>query len=69
MTVTLSGTSTGFLIKLATQIRYHILTSTTQAGSGHPTSALSATDLLTGLVFGGTFRFDADHPTIPTTTA
>ena len=34
------------LKKLATLMRYHILTMTTQAGSGHPTSSLSATSNL-----------------------
>jgi len=57
------GTST--LTKLATRVRYDILHMTTEAGSGHPTSSLSATDLLTGLFFGGTFRFDLDHPQNP----
>lgn len=51
-----------YLEKLAKLIRYYILASTTRAGSGHPTSSLSATDLMTGLLFGGTFRFDAPHP-------
>jgi len=57
------GTST--LTKLATRVRYDILHMTTEAGSGHPTSSLSATDLLTGLFFGGTFRFDLDRPQNP----
>ncbi|MDA8082255.1 MAG: transketolase [Nitrospiraceae bacterium] len=51
--------------KLATLVRFHILTSTTAAGSGHPTSSLSGTDLMTGLMFGGTFRFDPDDPGHP----
>jgi transketolase len=51
--------------KLAKLIRYYILISTTEAGSGHPTSSLSATDLMAALLFGGTFRFDADHPKHP----
>jgi transketolase len=34
------------LEKLATLIRYYILTMTTEAGSGHPTSSLSATELM-----------------------
>jgi transketolase len=51
--------------KIAKLIRYYILVSTTEAGSGHPTSSLSATDLMTGLLFGGTFRFDIDHPEHP----
>lgn len=53
------------LEKLAKLIRYYILACTTKAGSGHPTSSLSATDLMTGLLFGGTFRFDAPHPANP----
>lgn len=50
---------------LARLIRHLILTSTTEAGSGHPTSSLSATDLMTCLLFGGAFRFDADRPEHP----
>jgi transketolase len=50
---------------LARLIRYYSLVSTTEAGSGHPTSSLSATDLMTGLLFGGTFRFDLDNPYTP----
>ncbi len=53
------------LQQLAKLIRYAILTATTQAGSGHPTSSLSATELMTALLFGGTFRFDADRPEHP----
>jgi len=50
------------LEKLAKLIRYFILASTTEAGSGHPTSSLSATDLMTGLLFGGSFKFDVNNP-------
>ncbi|MFH1207842.1 MAG: transketolase [Patescibacteria group bacterium] len=46
-------------------LRYWILKSTTQAGSGHPTSSLSATDLMAGLMFGGTFQFDLKNPGNP----
>ena len=53
------------LEKIARLIRYFSLVSTTEAGSGHPTSSLSATDLMTGLMFGGTFRFDVDRPGHP----
>ncbi|MCX6086110.1 MAG: transketolase [Caldiserica bacterium] len=56
---------TSTLTKLAARIRYDILHMSTEAGSGHPTTSLSATDLLTGLFFGGTFRFDLDHPQNP----
>jgi transketolase N-terminal domain/subunit len=44
------------LINLAKLVRYFIISSTTTAGSGHPTSSLSATDLMTALLFGGFFR-------------
>lgn len=53
------------LKKLAKLIRYYILLSTTKAGSGHPTSSLSATELMTALFFGGIFRFDTDDPMHP----
>lgn len=52
------------LAKLARLVRYYILISTTAAGSGHPTSSLSATDLLTALFFKY-FRFDLDRPDYP----
>lgn len=42
--------------KLAKLVRYYILISTTTAGSGHPTTSLSATDLMTVLMFGGFFK-------------
>ncbi len=51
--------------KIATLIRYYILFMTTEAGSGHPTSSLSATELMACLLFGGFFRYDADHPQCP----
>jgi transketolase len=53
------------LEKLAKLARYWSLVSTTEAGSGHPSSSLSAADLMTGLLFGGAFRFDADRPKHP----
>jgi len=53
------------LTKLATLIRYYIIIMTTEAGSGHPTSSLSATELMACLLFGGLFRFDVDHPGSP----
>ena len=40
------------LTKIAKHLRYLILTSTTKAGSGHPTSSLSAVELMTCLRFG-----------------
>jgi transketolase len=55
----------GKLEALAKLIRYYSLVSTTEAGSGHPSSSLSAAELMTGLFFGGAFRFDADDPKHP----
>ncbi len=53
------------LKKIATQIRYHILTMSTQAGSGHPTSSLSGVELMAGLLFGGIFKYDLKNPKHP----
>ena len=53
------------LSKLATLVRHYILACSTQAGSGHPTSSLSATELMVALLFGGIFRYDADEPQHP----
>ncbi len=53
------------LQKLAKLVRYESLVASTKAGSGHPTSSLSATDLMVGLMFGGTFRYDLDRPDHP----
>jgi transketolase len=53
------------LQEIARLIRYYSLVSTTTAGSGHPTSSMSATDLMTGLLFGGTFRYDRNRPDHP----
>ena len=50
------------LVKL---VRYSILTATTHAGSGHPTSSLSAAELMVGLMFGGTFSYDINRPVHP----
>ncbi|MCX5890213.1 MAG: transketolase [Deltaproteobacteria bacterium] len=53
------------LQKIASWMRYHILTMTTQAGSGHPTSSLSGVELMAGLFFGGFFRYDLKNPKHP----
>ncbi len=53
------------LRRIATLMRYYILFMTTEAGSGHPTSSLSATELMACLLFGGFFRYDVDHPQCP----
>jgi transketolase len=53
------------LESLGRLIRYHCLNVTSTAHSGHLTSSLSATDLMTALLFGGTFRFNVVHPEEP----
>ena len=45
------------LENLSKLIRYFILISTTKAASGHPSSSLSAVDLVSTLFFGGFFKF------------
>lgn len=43
-------------------LRYDIVTSSTEAGSGHPTSSLSAVELMGTLMYGGYYRYDFDNP-------
>jgi transketolase len=50
------------LKKLCQLIRYDILTSTTEAKSGHPTTSLSAVELMATLFFGGFLKADLAHP-------
>ena len=49
----------------ARAIRRLIITSTTAAGSGHPTSSLSAVEILVALYFGGVLRYDPKNPHWP----
>jgi transketolase len=42
-----------------------IIEITTKAGSGHPSSSLSAIDLMVALYFGGVMRYDAQRPDWP----
>ena len=51
-----------FLEKICRLLRYDILTSTSAAGSGHPTSALSAVELMTALFFAGFLSYDLKDP-------
>jgi transketolase len=46
---------------IANQLRVHSITATTAAGSGHPTSCLSAADVMAALFFGH-MRYDAKNP-------
>lgn len=58
--------NSALLKKLARLVRYYSLVSTTAAGSGHPSSSLSAADLMATLMFGGFFYADLDNPARPT---
>ena len=53
------------LQELTKLIRYYILLSTTEAGSGHPTSSLSAVELMTVLFFDGILKYDLKNPDNP----
>jgi len=66
-TVTLTDTSQvslDTLAELAAQLRVDSIRSSTSAGSGHPTSSMSAADLLAVLV-ARHLRFDWDDPKAP----
>ena len=47
------------------QIRLDILDMTTRAGSGHPSSSWSATEIVVALYFGGILRYHPDDPWWP----
>jgi transketolase len=49
----------------ARTIRKEIITSTTAAGSGHPTSSLSGVEIAVALYFGGVLRYDPKNPAWP----
>jgi transketolase len=51
---------------IARRLRREIVTSTTTAGSGHPSTSLSMVELLTVLYFGGVLKYDPAHPHDPT---
>lgn len=49
----------------ANTIRKLIVRITTEAGSGHPSSSLSATEVVTALYFGGFMNYDPKQPKDP----
>ncbi|MGH2693287.1 MAG: transketolase [Actinomycetota bacterium] len=53
------------LPRIARRLREHIVTSTTAAGSGHPSSSLSMVEILVVLYFGGVLRYDPSTPEDP----
>jgi len=53
------------MLAKAKDLRRHIIKMTTAAGSGHPSSSLSAVEMVTGLYFGGFLRVDPANPDDP----
>jgi transketolase len=53
------------LMARAKSIRQDILKMTTEAGSGHPSSSLSAVEIVTALYFDGFLRHDPNNPHWP----
>jgi transketolase len=53
------------LKEIAKTLRKHIIRMTTAAGSGHPTSSLSAVEVVAALYFGGFMRYDVKEPHDP----
>ncbi|MFC1663070.1 transketolase [Patescibacteria group bacterium] len=53
---------TNNLEEISKLVKYWILKSTTTAGSGHPTSSLSAAELIIGLMYGGIFKYNLNQP-------
>jgi transketolase len=53
------------LLARAKSLRQDILKMTTEAGSGHPSSSLSAVEIVTALYFGGFLRHDPKNPHWP----
>src|SRR5688500_8527118 len=60
----MTATSVSALHNVATQLRIDSIRSTTAAASGHPTSCLSAADIMAVLFFG-VMRFDPKDPRNP----
>jgi transketolase len=53
------------LREIAKTLRKDIIRMTTAAGSGHPTSSLSAVEVVAALYFGGFLRYDVKNPHDP----
>src|SRR5215470_2910880 len=60
----MSAPSIAALHNIATQLRIDSVRSTTEAGSGHPTTCLSAADIMAALFFAE-MRFDPKDPQYP----
>jgi transketolase len=51
--------------EITRRLRRNIVTSTTKAGSGHPSTSLSMVEVMTVLYFGGVLRYDPSKPEDP----
>src|SRR5687767_12404487 len=60
-----TGATTDALKEKARLLRKYILEMTTEAGSGHPSSSFSCTEIVTALYFGGIMRYDPKNPSWP----
>ena len=63
-TATVTGADLATVAELAQQLRVDSIRCSTSAGSGHPTSSMSAADLLAVLI-GRHLRYDWDEPRDP----
>ncbi len=60
--------NTGELAELGQQLRVDSVRAAAAAGSGHPTSSMSAADLM-AVLFARHLRYDFERPDHPPTTA
>ncbi|MGV3724303.1 MAG: transketolase [Actinomycetota bacterium] len=60
-----AGQSIEELKDTARLLRKYIVESTTEAGSGHPSSSFSCTEIVAALYFGGVMKHDPKNPTAP----
>ncbi|MCC2669191.1 MAG: transketolase, beta subunit, partial [Armatimonadetes bacterium] len=60
-----AGLSVQQLEDKARLLRKHIVEMTTEAGSGHPSSSFSCTEIVTALYFTGILHHDPQNPTDP----
>ena len=65
MPVSAKSLSVDQLQEMARTLRKHIIRMTTAAASGHPSSSMSAVEVVTALFFGGFLRLDPKNPHDP----
>lgn len=65
MTPPVTADGTTELAEKARLLRRYIIEMTTEAGSGHPSSSMSCTELVVALYFGGILRHDPTNPNWP----